>query len=335
MNADDHITMKKAPKAIRPSKSAIDHELDKARDLFLLQKLPQSMRALKAILKRDPNNYWANELLGTVLSDTGNLKRARKYYDRAIALKPKQDSAYWAKANALVEDGHYKEAEYCATAALQLATAHRHPCVINLELIYDTLIDSLIGQEKRQEALVVARTACATIKSKLMQSKAKRLRQRIHYDTRGTAYCLKRKWNEALADFRRSCEMKLHSGDQDYPRLRIWFVRVRLRQTERADQELAEYSDKRKQDGPDEFLVKVMHFVLDKMSERELIASTFSSNQNENRDHRCVVWFYVGVKRLRDGDQNTAADSFRKCLDAGMINMPEYQFARAELKALQ
>ncbi|MFZ2642635.1 MAG: tetratricopeptide repeat protein, partial [Verrucomicrobiia bacterium] len=139
----------KTPKANTRPRDGVGRELDKASDLYLLRKLPQCLKAAKAVVRREPNNYWANILLGHVLADTGKLKCAHKYYKKAIALKPKAFHAYEAKANALFEEGRYEEAEICAKTALQLAAIRPRRCSNQLELIYDTLTDSLAQQGKR------------------------------------------------------------------------------------------------------------------------------------------------------------------------------------------
>ena len=154
----------------------------------------------------------------------------------------------------------------------------------------------------------------------------------VFYDSRGGVYCLQHKWAEALADFRKSCE--LNPRNQDYPRVRIWFVRMRLGEIETGNKELAAYFENRKTGVRNEISLKIIRFILDKMSERDLVAAAAPPEVKTERWQRSAVWFYAGEKRLLAGDKVGAADCFRKSLATDAKESGEYGLARAELKAL-
>ncbi len=60
------------------------------------------------------------------------------------------------------------------------------------------------------------------------------------YESRGQFEYMHGQWKEALADFRRFCE--LSEFDQDYPRLDIWLAHTRQGEKEEAGKELADSS---------------------------------------------------------------------------------------------
>jgi lipoprotein NlpI len=149
---------------------------------------------------------------------------------------------------------------------------------------------------------------------------------------RGDVYFMQRNWTNALADYRQCCE--LNPREQDYPRLGIWLVRVRLGEMEQANKELAAYIDKPPKYAPDVWPAKIAEFLLDRSSESDVFAAAASPDAKKERGRRCEAWFYAGMKRLLAGDKTGAADCFRKCMATDMKDSIDYRLAQAELKAL-
>ena len=52
------------------------------------------------------------------------------------------------------------------------------------------------------------------------------------------------------------------------------------------------------------------------------------------REQQCEAWYYVGLKRLMNGDRAGGADAFQKSIATGEKSRSEYDFAKAELKSL-
>jgi tetratricopeptide (TPR) repeat protein len=81
------------------------------------------------------------------------------------------------------------------------------------------------------------------------------------YSGRGSIHFQNRQWADALADYRHFC--KLDPVHQDFPRLYIWLIRARLNEREAANQELAEYFDKRQRESASTWPAKLAAFLRD------------------------------------------------------------------------
>jgi lipoprotein NlpI len=148
------------------------------------------------------------------------------------------------------------------------------------------------------------------------------------YRGRGNANFLARNWTDALRDYRLFCD--LSKEKQEYRRLYIWLIRSRLGEREAANKELAAYF----KPAPGSWVSKVAAYLLDSLSEADLFTAAASRDPKTDRGQHCEAWFYVGMKKRLAGDKSSAADCFKKSLATEQRIFTEYQFAKAELKAL-
>ena len=150
------------------------------------------------------------------------------------------------------------------------------------------------------------------------------------YYNRGAIYFLRRDWNKAIPDLQHHDE--LNEEDEEAPAL-IWIARVRLGEKEAADRELAKFISDHP-DWADSWNTKIDNFLLGRVSEQELLAAIDSSEAKKQHEQQCEAWYYVGVKRLMNGDRAGGADAFQKSIATGEKSRSEYDFAKAELKSL-
>ena len=139
-------------------------------------------------------------------------------------------------------------------------------------------------------------------------------------------------WANALADFRRECE--LSERGQDYPRLYIWQTRSHLGKMDAANKELARLSRKTPERHAQRLGFPRGGHLLGKVSETDLFAAAKSPDAKKERGQLCEAWFYSGIKKLLSGDRMSTADRFKKCLATEKKTFTEYEFAQAELEAL-
>jgi tetratricopeptide (TPR) repeat protein len=152
------------------------------------------------------------------------------------------------------------------------------------------------------------------------------------YHNRGCLYYNAHKFTEALADFRKSCE--LGSDAQDYSYARIWLIRARAGEKEAATRELAAYLEHRKTGKPDDWPAKVGRFLAGQLTEPDFLEAAKNTNVRTDQEQHCEAYFYVGSKRLIEGDQAAAADYFKKSVVTEVKTFEEYESAAAELKFL-
>lgn len=152
------------------------------------------------------------------------------------------------------------------------------------------------------------------------------------YHERGCHYYDARYFSDALADFRKSCE--LGSDAQDYSYYRIWLIRARSGEKAAATQELDSYLKNRKPHNPPDWPLQVGRFLAGQINEDDLLKAAANSNAQTDREQHCEAYFYAGSKRLFENDQTDALEFFKKCLGAGVTNFLEYRSAEAELRVL-
>lgn len=153
------------------------------------------------------------------------------------------------------------------------------------------------------------------------------------YHAQGCADYNARRLTNALADFRKSCE--LGSDNQDYSYFRIWLIRARLGEKEAATQELAAYLEHRKAQNPDDWPSKVGRFLAGQLSESDFLKAADDPNLQTSKEQHCEAYFYVGSKHLIENDKMAAVDFFKKCLTTNVTNFEEYTSAATELLFLQ
>lgn len=150
---------------------------------------------------------------------------------------------------------------------------------------------------------------------------------------RAAARVLTRDWTGALEDYRQVCD--LSEFDDQYTHLLIWAVRSRLGETADADKELADYLGQHPTTTPRGWLSGLADYLLGNIPEHDiLIAANASSSPWINADRLCNAWFFIGIKKVVAGDNDAAADDFRKCIATKSKGWSAYTFAQTELKAL-
>jgi HEAT repeat protein len=152
------------------------------------------------------------------------------------------------------------------------------------------------------------------------------------YHDRGCVYYNSHDFTNALADFRKSCE--LGSNSQDYSYYRIWLIRARSEEMDAATVELKAYLDNRKTGKPNDWPSKVGRFLAGQLTESDFLKAAEDTNPRTDQEQHCEAYFYAGSKRLIEDDKTTATDYFKKCLATDVKHFEEYQSADAEMKFL-
>ena len=154
------------------------------------------------------------------------------------------------------------------------------------------------------------------------------------YNSRGNTNAVMRNWAAALADYRQCCE--LSSTDQDYPRLYIYLIRARLGERDAARKELFAYLGNRKKpaSASGDWVATIAGYLLGSVTEADFFAAAGSPNARKSQGQTCEAWYYAGMEKLLDGDQNAAAEYLQKCMATNKKDYVEYGLAQSEAKAL-
>lgn len=153
---------------------------------------------------------------------------------------------------------------------------------------------------------------------------------RVYHD-RGCMEYDMRRFNAAVADFRRAC--KLGSDVTDYSACRLWIVQQRLGYGEMATRELDAYLAKRTS-ASDDWSGKIARYLADQLTEAELLKAAAVSGVEKPVEQQCEAYFYIGAKDLINGDKTAAAANFKKSVATGVTSFQEYNSAQADLTSL-
>jgi tetratricopeptide (TPR) repeat protein len=149
------------------------------------------------------------------------------------------------------------------------------------------------------------------------------------YYGRGSVCYVTQRWEDALNDFRQFCAKA--PSEANYPRFFIWLVRAHKGQQAVADLELGAWFGPGQKVEADRWQRKIGTFLLGRMSEPDFLTA---GNRGHDSGRQCEGWFYAGMKRRFSGDAATARDYLQKCLATDRKDFDEYNFAAAELRAL-
>ena len=155
------------------------------------------------------------------------------------------------------------------------------------------------------------------------------------YFWRGMAEMLKNDWDHSITDLEQAQTLS-HNDQQneDYTQIFLWIIRSEKGQKAMANNELDIFLQNRT-NLQDTILVNVERLFLDRQSEKDFLDYSFSSDPNVHLRQQCVVWYFIGVKRLVGGDKLTAVKYFQKCSITNVDDSAEYTLATAQLKALR
>jgi hypothetical protein len=134
-------------------------------------------------------------------------------------------------------------------------------------------------------------------------------------------------WAESLGDFRMA--LSLGSTREDYLRLRIWLLQAKMGERNAADQELSELLKSRNALYAGVWEHQIAEYLACTRPENDLLIKA------GNRIQECQAFFYIGSRRLVDGDADGAREFFGRCADTHQDNFREYRSAVAELERLR
>ena len=92
--------------------------IEEASELLEERRFEDALRALKAVVERDPNNPYAYNLIGTTCWELGKVEAAHDAFKAAVLLSPDFLGARIALSHALRKLGNAREAEREARVAL-------------------------------------------------------------------------------------------------------------------------------------------------------------------------------------------------------------------------
>lgn len=308
--------------------------------------LTAAMVSCNKAIEIDPKNGAAYYYRGNVHSAKGDFDRAIADYAVAITLDPKDENAYYYRGLARINKGDFDNAIADYTKYMELDP--------NLAEAYHNRALAKFNKHDYGGA-IIDYTKAIELDSQLTEAYLGRADSKAHSGDRGGAIAdygeaLKinprssaaysalgylfydsHSWHDALTNFRAS--IANGSRNQDYERLRIFLIRVRLGEREASIKELEQYLASRNGRANDWFST-IGHFLTGRLSEQEFLMIAERGDKQAIQEQRCEAYFYAATVRMLKGENAKAKEYFQRSVETNITNFTEYVSAKAELELI-
>ncbi len=323
---------------------------DRARARMERGDLDDAIADFTRALDLDPTYAWAHVSRGDALSGKGDLDGAIADYTQAIETDPNLFWGYQSRADARQEKGDLDGAiaDYTHAITIDAQSVHAYfgrgkaresskdddgaladfDRAIELDPEYFSAFKNRAYLRRRKGDLDLAiadYSRAITLKPG----------DAATYRARGHLLYRRQSWEGALRDFRKACEDPSIENDDALIHIQIYLTRARLGERQQASAELERYFDSHS--GPEDDARKnsaVFSFLCGRLSEADFLKLIDSPDASTRRWNVCAMYFFAGSVRLIDGDRETAADYFQRCIETGLTQDTVCDGAVDELRAL-
>lgn len=150
----------------------------------------------------------------------------------------------------------------------------------------------------------------------------------LSWYVRGCIGCDQARWTEAQADLKKALE-KDKRGRQTYVP-RIWQARARAGERGPATEDLLKETGNADPKEAKDSFHRLAFFLGGKLAEAD-----YARSAEESKEAACFAWFWIGQKRLIDGNRDGAREAFAKSTETKLTYTAEFRSATAELAALK
>ena len=124
---------------------------------------------------------------------------------------------------------------------------------------------------------------------------------------------------EALSDFQKSAGFNF-----PYAAYWVWITETENGQRGLARQDLSNALAKPESFKPDDWPSQIANFLLEKITQDQLLAQAKTGANAESNSRLCEAWFYIGMAKRLSGDTKGAPDCFAKAMATGAKGSEEY-----------
>jgi tetratricopeptide (TPR) repeat protein len=292
-------------------------------------------------------------LEGTIMLDKGDRGAADAAFDRAVSVDPQYAGAFVGRGNALCLEGRLAEAvkdydhaigldskcddAYLGRAYVEETLGDRKGSIADYSRAFEISSNDLSAKFNRIFVMrMQGQYSGAAADFDDLEPVDKNVRVPRSLKSGIFSYSMG-EWFGAETEFRIHVQYAPWlASEQDYPHIYLWLLRIRRTGNcaagrAVADRDMSAYFAKRSQLWSGSWPVTISSYLLGEMPEGSFLAAAGNDNA---ADRRSQAWYYVGMKRLFGGDQDGARDCFKRCIDGGQVNSPEYTFATTEFKRI-
>ena len=286
---------------------------------------------------------------GNVFLRKGDYKRAIKDYSKAIKLNSYYVRAYNNRSWAWVNRGKYDQALADCGMAIDLNPQYL-PAYINCGVAWERKgeYDRAIANYSKaielnpQYALSYSNRGAAW-KNKGEHERAMADYNRaievapefaLAYRNRGDLLYNQARFIEAIAEYKRAIEKDYQPGDYPYLGLLRTISKVSMEDYNRYLEAFRNFVSSHE---TEEWIRVVSRYYLgmDKVTEKDVLSEARKGKEEQKRQERlCEAYYYLGEKRLLEGDRTGAEKFFRKSIETNANFLPEHSASQAVLRLM-
>jgi lipoprotein NlpI len=154
------------------------------------------------------------------------------------------------------------------------------------------------------------------------------------YNNRGDILYHQAMFREAIADYKKAIESNYRPNDYPYLNLLRTVSKVSQEDYQVYLQKFREYVTSQK---AEDWIRIVSRYYLgmDQLTEGDVLAEARKGkDQREKKERLCEAYYYLGEKRLAQGDRKGAEKFFRKSIKTKIHYFPQYLSSKAVLKVM-
>lgn len=269
--------------------------------------LDGAIAAFNQALQIDPKYVPAYYFRGLAREKQNNEEGAIADFDRAIQLDPGYLPAYYQRGSLKGKAGDFDTAISDFKQVIKLDSKYA-PAYYNLGHVYYFRGDMDGAIEQLTQALSLQPDFA------------------LSYFIRGLARHAHGQLTEAQSDFQKSAGLNL--PDATYW---LWIAQVENGQRGLANQNLTDALAKPEIFKPDDWPAQIAQFLLEKITDDQLLAAASQGDPADTKDQLCAAWFYIGMVKHFAGDDKGALDCYAKAVQGGAKSAEEYVEANRRL----
>jgi len=227
-------------------------------------------------------------------------------YSQAIQLDPKYEDAYYRRGSLRGQKGDFDEAISDFSEVIKLDPKYA-PAYYNLGHVqyFKGDLDDALDQLNQALGLDPNFSLCYFIRGLVRHAQAHR--------------------EEALSDFQKS--LGLGFSDAAFW---IWITEMEGGQRGLAQKDLSDALKNPEPFKPDDWPSQIGNFLLEKITQDQLMAKAKTGDDAESNERLCEAWFYCGILKHFAGDSKGAQECFAQAIATGSKGSEEFIEASRE-----
>jgi tetratricopeptide (TPR) repeat protein len=276
-------------------------------------KLDGALADMNQAIELRPEADTFYELRGNIEDLKGDSSAALKDYDRAIE-KAGKPRAYRLRASLKANQGDFEGGLADCAIAIQKDAANG--AAYSLRAHIKAAANDLAGSISDFDLAAKLETNNASVFA------CRGLTKQRTGDLKG-----------AFEDFRLA--VNANPTNHDYGSINLWLAQCRRGEKSKADEQLSQYVAARGKNEGAEWPLPLMRFLLGRMNENELEQAACSPVPKRERKQQAECHYYIGMKKLIEGNKTEALAAFRKCVETGRATLCEYGIAKSQVETLE